>query len=198
MKRTAASSGGDLELTDSQLIERTLGGEADAFNLLVHRWERQIYGLTLRMLGKDDEAKDATQETFLSAYRNLGKFRGEAKFSSWIYRIALNICNTKLRGRTRTVVSIEEQQEAVGFEVPAETEDLAGGIQKEQVARHVRRALQGLPADMRQVIVMKEYEGLKFSEIADILGIPVSTVKTRMYTGLSELRKRLDHLRTAI
>lgn len=187
-----------MELTDSQLIERTLGGEADAFNLLVHRWERQIYGLTLRMLGKDDEAKDATQETFLSAYRNLGKFRGEAKFSSWIYRIALNICNTKLRGRTRTVVSIEEQQEAVGFEVPAETEDLAGGIQKEQVARHVRRALQGLPADMRQVIVMKEYEGLKFSEIADILGIPVSTVKTRMYTGLSELRKRLDHLRTAI
>lgn len=198
MKRTAASSGADLELTDSQLIERTLGGEADAFNLLVHRWERHIYGLTLRMLGRDDEAKDATQETFLSAYRNLGKFRGEAKFSSWIYRIALNICNTKLRGRTKNVLSIEEQQEAVGFEVPAETDDLAGGIQKEQVARHVRRALQGLPADMRQVIVMKEYEGLKFSEIADILGIPVSTVKTRMYTGLSELRKRLDHLRTAI
>lgn len=198
MKRTAASSGTDLELTDSQLIERTLGGEADAFNLLVHRWERHIYGLTLRMLGRDDEAKDATQETFLSAYRNLGKFRGEAKFSSWIYRIALNICNTKLRGRSKTIVSIEEQQEAVGFEVAAETEDLGGGIQKEQIARHVRRALQGLPPDMRQVIVMKEYEGLKFSEIADILGIPISTVKTRMYTGLSELRKRLDHLRNAI
>jgi RNA polymerase sigma-70 factor (ECF subfamily) len=156
-----------LELSDSQIIERTLNGEPDAFNLLVRRWERQIYGLTLRMLGRDEEAKDATQETFLSAYRNLSKFRGEAKFSSWIYRIALNTCNTKLRSRSK-------------------------------ITRHVRRALQGLPSEMRQVIIMKEYEGLKFSEIADVLGIPISTVKTRMYTGLSELRKRLEHLREAV
>jgi RNA polymerase sigma-70 factor (ECF subfamily) len=188
----------NLELEDAQIIERTLCGEPEAFNLLVHRWERQIYGLALRMLGRDDEAKDATQETFLSAYRNLSKFRGEAKFSSWIYRIALNICNTKLRGRPKNLVSIEEQQESIGFEVAADSPDLAEAVQREQVARHVRRALQGLPADMRQVIVMKEYEGLKFSEIADVLGIPVSTVKTRMYTGLAELRKRLEHLRSGV
>jgi len=188
----------DLDLEDAQIIEQTLCGEPEAFNLLVHRWERQIYGLALRMLGRDDEAKDATQETFLSAYRNLSKFRGEAKFSSWIYRIALNICNTRLRGRTRNVLSIEEQQESIGFEAVADDQDLAEGIQREQVARHVRRALQGLPAEMRQVIVMKEYEGLKFSEIADILGIPISTVKTRMYTGLTELRKRLEHVRSGV
>jgi len=187
-----------LDLSDTQLIERTLGGEPDAFNLLVRRWERHIYGLTLRMLGRDDEARDATQETFISAYRNLSKFRGEAKFSSWIYRIALNICNTRLRGRSRNVVSLDEQREATGFELTADTEDLGSNIQQEQVTRAVRRALQGLPAEMRQVIVMKEYEGLKFSEIADILGLPVSTVKTRMYTGLSELRKRLAHLREAM
>jgi RNA polymerase sigma-70 factor (ECF subfamily) len=190
--------GNDLEMSDSQIIERTLGGEPEAFNVLVHRWERQIYGLTLRMLGRDEEAKDATQETFLSAYRNLSKFRGEAKFSSWIYRIALNICNTKLRSRSKSTISIEEQWEASGFEIPADTEDLSGNLQREQIADHVRRALQGLPAEMRQVIIMKEYEGLKFSEIAEILGIPLSTVKTRMYTGLSELRKRLEHLREAI
>jgi RNA polymerase sigma-70 factor (ECF subfamily) len=187
-----------LDLSDTQLIERTLGGEPDAFNMLVRRWERQIYGLTLRMLGRDEEARDATQETFLSAYRNLSKFRGEAKFSSWIYRIALNICNTRLRGRARNVISLDEQREASGFELAADTEDLGNHIQQEQVTRAVRRALQGLPAEMRQVIVMKEYEGLKFSEIADILGLPVSTVKTRMYTGLSELRKRLEHLRDAM
>jgi len=188
----------DLDLEDAQIIEQTLCGEPEAFNLLVHRWERQIYGLALRMLGRDDEAKDATQETFLSAYRNLSKFRGEAKFSSWIYRIALNICNTRLRGRTKNLLSIEEQQETIGLEIAADPQDLAEGIQREQVARHVRRALQGLPADMRQVIIMKEYEGLKFSEIADILGIPISTVKTRMYTGLAELRKRLDHVRSGV
>ena len=187
-----------LDLSDTQIIERTLGGEPDAFNVLVRRWERQIYGLTLRMLGRDDEAKDATQETFLSAYRNLSKFRGEAKFSSWIYRIALNICNTKLRGRSKSIISLDEQREETGFELAADTEDLGNQIQQEQITRHVRRALQGLPAEMRQVIIMKEYEGLKFSEIADILGIPLSTVKTRMYTGLSELRKRLEHLRAAV
>jgi len=187
-----------LELSDSQIIERTLDGEPDAFNTLVIRWERQIYGLTLRMLGRDDEAKDATQETFLSAYRNLSKFRGEAKFSSWIYRIALNVCNTRLRGRARNAISIEEQYEAVGFEIPADTEDLGTDIQRDQVTAYVRRALQALPPEMRQVIIMKEYEGLKFSEIAEVLAIPISTVKTRMYTGLNELRKRLEHLRGAV
>ena len=187
-----------MELSDSHLIERTLGGEPDAFNLLVRRWERQIYGLTLRMLGRDEEAKDATQETFLSAYRNLSKFRGEAKFSSWIYRIALNICNTKLRSRSKFTISLDEQRETSGFELAADSADLGSGIQQEQITRHVRRALQALPPEMRQVIIMKEYEGLKFSEIAEVLGIPISTVKTRMYTGLSELRKRLGRLREAV
>lgn len=185
-------------MSDTQIIERTLGGEPEAFSLLVRRWERQIYGLTLRMLGRDDEAKDATQETFISAYRNLSKFRGEAKFSSWIYRIALNICNTKLRSRSKGTISLEEQREATGFELAANLDDLSSNIQQEQITQHVRRALQGLPAEMRQVIIMKEYDGLKFSEIAEILGIPISTVKTRMYTGLTELRKRLEHLRQAV
>jgi RNA polymerase sigma-70 factor (ECF subfamily) len=103
-----------------------------------------------------------------------------------------------LRSRTRGTISLEEQWEATGFELAAQTDDLSGNIQQEQITRHVRRALQGLPAEMRQVIIMKEYEGLKFAEIADILGIPISTVKTRMYTGLTELRKRLEHLRAAV
>jgi RNA polymerase sigma-70 factor (ECF subfamily) len=187
-----------LDISDTQIIERTLGGEPEAFNLLVHRWERHIYGLTLRMLGRDEEAKDATQETFLSAYRNLSKFRGEAKFSSWIYRIALNICNTKLRGRSKNTFSIDEEREEHGFEIAIEEYDLSDNVQREEITLHVRRALQGLPTEMRQIIVMKEYEGLKFHEIAEILGIPLSTVKTRMYTGLTELRKRLAHLREAV
>ncbi len=186
-----------MDISDTQIIERTLGGEPEAFNELVYRWERHIYGLTLRMLGRDEEAKDATQETFISAYRNLSKFRGEAKFSSWIYRIALNICNTRLRGR-RNTISIDEEREEHGFELAQDGDDITENIQKQQIAQHVRRALQGLPPEMRQVIVMKEYEGLKFNEIADILSLPLSTVKTRMYTGLAELKKRLAHLREAV
>ena len=187
-----------MDISDTQIIERTLGGEPEAFNELVYRWERHIYGLTLRMLGRDEEAKDATQETFISAYRNLSKFRGEAKFSSWIYRIALNICNTRLRGRSKSTISIDEEREEHGFEIAQDGYDISENIQQQQIATHVRRALQGLPPEMRQVIVMKEYEGLKFNEIADILGLPLSTVKTRMYTGLAELKKRLAHLREAV
>jgi RNA polymerase sigma-70 factor (ECF subfamily) len=191
-------AGTEVELSDQKIIERALNGEPEAFGVLVCRWERHIYGLALRMLGRDEEARDATQETFLLAYRNLSKFRGEAKFSSWIYRIALNICNTKLRNRSTEEFSLEGQREESGFDIAAEIEEPDEALQREQVVQYVRRALQALPPEMRQVIIMKEYEGLKFSEIAEILGVPLSTVKTRMYAGLAELRKRLERLRGAI
>jgi len=185
-----------VETTDNQLIDRVLGGEPDAFGMLVHRWERPIYGLTLRMLGHTEDARDATQETFISAYSNLKNFRGDAKFSSWLYRIALNVCHSRLRRRAgRGDTSLEQQREDVGFEPAASDESVDEKLYGDQVGTYVRRALTAIPAEMRQVIVMKEYEGLKFHEIAEILDVPVSTVKTRMYTGLRELRKRLDHLR---
>ena len=184
--------------TDEELVARSIGGDHDSFNQLILRWERPIYALAYRTIGREEDARDVCQETFLRAYRALPKFRREAKFSSWIYRIALNICNTKLRSRSKFTISLDEQRELSGFELAAEADDLGSGIQQEQITRHVRRALQGLPAEMRLVIIMKEYEGLKFAEIAEVLGIPISTVKTRMYTGLSELRKRLEHLREAV
>lgn len=188
-----------MDTTDDQLIDRVLRGEADAFGTLVHRWERPIYGLTLRMLGHSEDARDATQETFLSAYTNLKNFRGDAKFSSWLYRIALNVCHSKLRRRSgRQDASLEQQHEEVGFEPVAPELGVDERILGDQVSQHVRKALAAIPAEMRQVIVMKEYEELKFHEIAEILDIPVSTVKTRMYTGLRELRKRLENVRHAL
>lgn len=192
----ASEADQNVEINDQLLIQRVLGGETDAYGLLVRRWERHIYGLNLRMLGHTEDAQDATQETFISAYTNLKNFRGDAKFSSWLYRIALNVCHSKLRRRVRRPdASLEQQYEDVGFE-PASTD---AGVEEqflgEQVNVQVRRALGAIPAEMRQVIIMKEYEDLKFHEIATVLDIPVSTVKTRMYTGLRELRKRLDHLR---
>lgn len=188
-----------VEVTDQQLIDRVLAGETDAYGTLVIRWERHIYGLSLRMLGHSEDARDATQETFISAYTNLKSFRGDAKFSSWIYRIALNVCHSRLRKRSRRRdASLEQQYEDVGFEPVSPDAGVDEEMLGEQVGEHVRRALRAIPAEMRQVIVMKEYQELKFHEIAEILDIPVSTVKTRMYTGLRELRKRLEHLRPAL
>lgn len=191
----------DMDLTDDQIIERTLAGETEAFGLLVRRWENPIYGLSLRMLGRDEEARDVCQETFLAAFRNLRKFRGEAKFSSWIYRIALNACNSRLRrpdtNRTRSLD--DEQEDGRREELADRTSEAATeSLQREQLSAIVRKALNALPSEMRQVIVMKEYEELTFAEIAEILEIPVSTVKSRVYTGLQQLRARLEHVREAL
>ncbi len=190
-----------MELSDDQIIERTLAGETEAFGLLVRRWENPIYGLSLRMLGRDEDARDVCQETFLAAFRNLRKFRGDAKFSSWIYRIALNACNSRLRrndgGRTRSLDETTPDGRPEEF-ADSSTDNAPERLQRDQLTAIVRRALNGLPTEMRQVIVMKEYEELTFVEIAEILQIPVSTVKSRLYTGLNQLRSRLEYVRAAL
>lgn len=190
-----------MEISDDQIIERTLAGETDAFGLLVRRWERPIYGLSLRMLGRDEDARDVCQETFLAAFRNLGKFRGDAKFSSWIYRIALNACHSKLRknGPAREYSLDTEDEDGRKFELPdLGAEESTDRLHRDERAVLVRRALQALPAEMRQVIIMKEYHEMTFAEIAEVLQIPVSTVKSRLYTGLQQMRARLEKLRRAI
>jgi RNA polymerase sigma-70 factor, ECF subfamily len=187
-----------MEFSDDQIIERTLAGETDAFSLLVRRWERPIYGLSLRMLGRDEDARDVCQETFLAAFRNLQKFRRDAKFSSWLYRIALNACHSRLRKQGAMVEQSIDQEDDNGrkFEIAdSGLENLAERLQRNQRAEMVRKALQALPTEMRQVIIMKEYEELTFAEIAEILQIPVSTVKSRLYTGLQQMGARLEKMR---
>ncbi len=194
-------SDSDMELNDDQIIERTLAGETDAFSLLVRRWERPIYGLSFRMLGKDEDARDVCQETFLAAFRNLRKFRGEARFSSWLYRIALNACHTKLRKQNSVQEhSIDyEDDDGRKYEIAdTDVEEMPDRMQRDQMAAMVRKALHALPGEMRQVIIMKEYEELTFAEISEILEIPVSTVKSRLYTGLQQMRGRLEKLRGAL
>jgi RNA polymerase sigma-70 factor (ECF subfamily) len=188
------------EQSDDHLITRTLAGDTDAFGILVRRWERPIYGLALRMLGRDEDAREACQEAFFAAFRNLGKFRGEAKFSSWIYRIALNACHTRLRAGSIVAFSLDEPNEDGQVqEIPdAEGAGAAEQVSQRQRTQLVRKALQALPPEMRQVIVMKEYEEMTFAEISDVLSLPISTVKSRLYTGLQQMRMRLEHLRGAV
>ena len=190
-----------MEISDDQIIERTLAGETDAFGLLVRRWERPIYGLSLRMLGRDEDARDVCQETFLAAFRNLRKFRGDAKFSSWLYRIALNACHTRLRKGNGAVETSLDHEDDAGrrFELADHRAEFAAErLHRDQRAALIKKALQALPTEMRQIIIMKEYEELTFAEIAEILDIPVSTVKSRLYTGLQLMRSRLEKLRGAL
>ena len=180
--------------TDEQVVERALSGDAEAFGEIVRRWERRIFALSYGMLGREEEARDATQETFLAAFRSLRGFRGEAKVSSWLHRIAVNQCITRQRrASVRGETALEDETEADGasYSAPAH-ESPALAAESRERRQIVRRAVQALPVELRQVIVMKEFEELTFQEIADALGIPLSTVKSRLYTALKQLRLRLE------
>ncbi|HZG53742.1 MAG TPA: sigma-70 family RNA polymerase sigma factor [Pyrinomonadaceae bacterium] len=181
--------------SDEQIVERALAGNADAFGEIVRRWERRIFALAYGILGRDEEARDATQETFIAAFRNLHGFRGEAKVSSWLHRIAVNQCLTRQRrARTRAEHSLEAETAAAGgekFPAPARCSPARQAEGRERTEA-VRRAVSALPPELRQVIVMKEFEELTFQEIADALDVPLSTVKSRLYTALKQLRLRLE------
>lgn len=181
-------------LTDEQIVERAVKDEPEAFGEIVKRWERKIFALCFGMLSREDEARDATQETFISAYRNLANFRGEAKVSSWLHRIAVNQCLTKQRRtktRAETFLDDEDSAEEKIFVAPAHQSPARQAEQSERLS-HVRQAVNSLPTDLRQVIVMKEFEELTFQQISEVLDLPLSTVKSRVYTALKQLRMKLE------
>ena len=155
------------------------------------RWERPIYALAYRVIGREEDARDVAQETFLRAFRALSGFKGQAKFSSWLYRITLNLCRDWIRRERRTPVAqapegvdlIELAGEADAVRVDRGSRGAAASS-----ARAVAKAMALLPEEQRTAIILKEYHGLTFQEIADLLDCPLSTVKTRLYQGLTVLR----------
>jgi len=181
--------------TDEQLVERALAGDGDAFGEVVRRWERKIFALAYGITGSVEDARDATQETFIAAYRNLRNFRGEAQVSSWLHRIAVNQCITRQRrARVRAETGLDAEVEAgrEQFLSTAPGDSPANASESKQRAVAVRRAVASLPQELREVVLMKEFEELTFQEIADALQIPLSTVKSRLYTALKQLRLKLE------
>jgi len=182
-------------ISDENIVERALTGDADAFGELVRRWERRIFALTYGMLGREEDARDATQETFIAAFRNLRGFRGEAKVSSWLHRIAVNQCITRQRrAKVRSETALEDEQESDASLTAPSALSPASFVENRQVTQAVRRAVNSLPIELRQVVVMKEFEELTFKEISDTLDLPLSTVKSRLYTALKQLHMRLQKI----
>ncbi len=179
--------------SDEELVTRSIGGDPESFNQLVLRWERPIYALAYRVIGREEDARDVCQETFLRAFRALNGFRGQAKFSSWLYRIALNLCRDWVRRERRTpLVQAPDELDALELaavhEPAPSVEDL---VARRELTRVVEQAMARLPEEQRTAIILKEYHELTFQEIADLVGCPLSTVKTRLYQGLSVLRREL-------
>ncbi|MCO6512378.1 MAG: sigma-70 family RNA polymerase sigma factor [Aridibacter famidurans] len=184
------------DLTDEQLVRLAVDRDPDAFGEIVLRWERKIYALCYGILKREDEAKDAAQDTFIAAYSNLSRFRGEAKVSSWLHRIAVNQCLTRKRKektRSENFVDDSDPEELKVFVAPLSESPSRISEQAERLAA-VRTAVNSLPPELKEVVLLREFHDMTFQEISDRIEMPLSTVKSRMYTALKQLRMKLEDI----
>lgn len=168
--------------TDRQLIEEILGGRVDAFNLLVWRWERPLFNFLLRFTGERELAQDICQEAFLQSYVQLKDLREKEKFASWLFRIAVNLCNSD---RRRPALPIDDRAE-LGY---VANPNQSGG---RDIELTVRTLISRLRPEHRAVVILKVFYGFRFDEMSTILNCPVSTVKSRLYKAFEQLRAALQ------
>lgn len=159
--------------SDAHLVDRARAGHEEAFGILMRRHERRVYNLCYRMMGRREDARDAAQDAFASAYRRLESFRGDAAFTTWLHRIAVNACYDMLRKR-RAELPLDEVPEPPAGPDPAE---------RASIAVDVQRALLEVPVEFRAALVLHDVHQLPYEEVAKILGVPVGTVKSRLHRG---------------
>lgn len=173
------------------IVQRVLEGDTNAFEELVLEYEKKVYNVALRMLNNSEDAADMTQEAFIKAYNSLQSFRGDSKFSVWLYRIVSNVCLDFLRSKNRrpTVsLSVEDDDgEDTQLDVADESQSPELLLDRKLTRDSVRRGLDSLPPDYRQILLLREIQGLSYDEIAQALSLEVGTVKSRIFRA----RKRL-------
>ncbi len=192
--------GGSFGGEDLELIERFLNGNKESFNRLVIKYQNKVYNLSYRFLGDADEAEDMAQEVFMTVHKSLKKFRGDSLFSTWLFRITVNHCKNRLKflGRRRYYqsVSIDQPQETeegdLYHEVEDESPDPESSLSSQETQKLVQDAISRLDPEHRLVIVLRDIEDMAYEEIAEMLGIKVGTVKSRIHRGRSELKSMLD------
>ncbi len=182
---------------DEDLLLSIRAGDTDRLGLLVARWQEPLYRFAYRLLERSEDARDVCQETFLRVLTRADRFEPGARFSTWMYQIALNLCRDQIRRRRRWGLIVQEAAEpesaARGARAPAAlVEPPSARLERDRRREAVQRGLRTLPAEQREILVLKEFEGLKFREIAELVGCPESTVKSRLYQGLVKLRAALE------
>jgi len=172
---------------DEDLVRRYLSGDRASFAALVERHERRVYNLALRMTGREEDARDATQDAFLTVLRKLSTFRGEAAFTTWLHRVTVNACYDLLRKRRRAPML-----ERGGDDLPAaEPPPAPDHADSSDLSIDVRRALLQVPEDFRVAMILHDVQDLPQEEVAAILGVPVGTVKSRLHRGRIALARAL-------
>ena len=172
-------------------VERVLGGDVNAFETLVLSYEKNVYSLALRMVKNPEDASDMAQEAFIRAYNSLASFRGESKFSVWLYRIVSNVCLDFLRSRSRhpTVsISVENDEgEETELDIPDESQSPEVLLERRLTRDSVRRGLDALSEEYRQILLLREIQGLSYDEIAETLSMELGTVKSRIFRARKKL-----------
>ncbi len=192
--RAPAESAAPRADPDAELVARWQAGDRQAFAALVERHQRRVYRLALRMLGSPEEAEDVSQEAFLSLHRHGHRFRREARFSTFLYRVATNAALNRRRslGRSRAREEQLAVRQAAGDDLPATPRDPERALAGAELQQSVQAALLELSGDLRTAIVLYDIEGQSYREIAEILDIPEGTVKSRIHRARGALRRRLQ------
>ena len=176
---------------EAAIINAVLDGDSNAYELLVREYEKNVYNLALRMTGNSEDAYDMSQEAFIKAYNSLSSFRGDSKFSVWLYRIVSNVCLDFLRSRNRRAtvsLSVENDEgEEVELDIADEASSPQALLDRSLTRDAVRRGLQALPPDHREILLLREIQGLSYDEIAESLDLEVGTVKSRIFRARKKL-----------
>ena len=181
--------------TDQQLVEKVQAGDKRAFDLLVIKYQPRILGLVSRYVNDSHEVQDVTQEAFIKAYRALPRFRGDSAFYTWLYRIAINTAKNHLVARGRrppgTDIEIEDAEHFENGGALRDMENPENNLFSRELAEVVKNAISDLPDDLRTAVTLREFDGLSYEDIAEVMDCPVGTVRSRIFRAREAIDKKV-------
>lgn len=186
------------EVTDQQLVERVLAGNKNAFNLLVLRYQHRVAALVSRFVHDSQEAEDVCQEAFIKAYRALPLFRGDSAFYTWLYRIAVNTAKNYLVSRNRRPpandVDVNDAEVSEIGAIMRDIESPESSLQTEKLKQAIHAAIEELPDDLRTAFTLREFSGLSYEDITEVMDCPVGTVRSRIFRAREAIDKKIREI----